>query len=844
MTFVFPLLLGGLVLTGIPVLLHLIVRRKPKRLPFPAFRFLVQQQRSNLRKLRLRHLLLLLLRVALIAGMCLLLARPRLFHRALGLDSERPVQAALLFDTSASMEYRSTDGMTRLDEAKEHARKLLDQLAAGSQVAIVDTADARFDQPLDWLPMIEARKRIANLKVRYANAPVTQALGKTLSQLDAATEPTARTGPARMRLVAVLSDRTGGSWDGAALPGLVEKVDRLAPAYEGLAEARGQVGSLMDLLRELRTQIPPPAGKDYAEQSLLEALSAMQLELAGLTPERERWPQDLAASVRQVRRLGRDLLVQLAPPDPASSDPAQAYRGKLRAVLSAMLRATSGAQMLYIDAGIEAPVDLVLAAVELPRTAQGIAQQLFADGEPFTLQAVVQASGKDAAVTVACEIGDVRQETQVAVKAGERQTVPFRVGEGKLLLKPGDNSIAIHLDARPEAMPHAHHRFVTVRVRARQKVIVLVDDPERQGSFAKALTALGYAPEVRPVKGLAKDALTGAAAVYLLGVAAPEAHLWTTLADYVKTGGSLGIVPAGGDLSRDAYNQKAAQPLMPANIDDKIDSPSPGGSEWNWATAKYGHSFMKPFKAWKDHEHTDFMRFPRGAYAYWGVTPRDALVLVAYHDGLKKPAVLERRFDAAAGIKGKTLLFTTPLDEQDPRWNNYAENVTSFYLALVSQATGYLAGETAAPQLNFTLGQGDPLVALPAGPALSPITKLIGPEQRLVTLDPGQTQLVVKDLTQPGNYLFESKARDSGELRRLAGFSLNVPAEECDLTKVPGEALEPLFGGDVLAMPPDDILQSYRNEPLDLMPYFMLALLLALALENLLANKFYRQADA
>src|SRR6516162_10332536 len=117
MTFVFPILLGGLALAAIPLILHLIVRRQPKRLPFPAFRFLVQQHRSNQRKLRLRHLLLLALRVFLIAAMCLLLARPRLFHRVLGLDGERPVQAVLLFDTSASMEYRSSDGKSRLDDA-------------------------------------------------------------------------------------------------------------------------------------------------------------------------------------------------------------------------------------------------------------------------------------------------------------------------------------------------------------------------------------------------------------------------------------------------------------------------------------------------------------------------------------------------------------------------------------------------------------------------------------------------------------------------------------------------------------------------------------------------------
>jgi hypothetical protein len=59
MSFVYPLLLGGLVLAGILILIHLIMQQKPKRLPFPAFRFLLQKHRTNQRKLRLRHLLLL-----------------------------------------------------------------------------------------------------------------------------------------------------------------------------------------------------------------------------------------------------------------------------------------------------------------------------------------------------------------------------------------------------------------------------------------------------------------------------------------------------------------------------------------------------------------------------------------------------------------------------------------------------------------------------------------------------------------------------------------------------------------------------------------------------------------
>ncbi|MFM7150895.1 MAG: BatA domain-containing protein [Gemmataceae bacterium] len=82
MTFIHGYLLGGLILAGIPVLLHLLMRQKPKRLPFPAFRFLKARQQSNQRRMQIQHLLLLLLRVCLLVALCLGLARPRLFsHR-------------------------------------------------------------------------------------------------------------------------------------------------------------------------------------------------------------------------------------------------------------------------------------------------------------------------------------------------------------------------------------------------------------------------------------------------------------------------------------------------------------------------------------------------------------------------------------------------------------------------------------------------------------------------------------------------------------------------------------------------------------------------------------------
>jgi len=134
MTFIHPLLLGGLLLVGIPVLIHMVMRQKPKHLLFPAVRFLLQRQQSNRRRLQLRHLILLAMRMLLIAAICLALARPRVLNERLNLAADQPVDAVMIFDTSFSMGY-TTGGKTRLELAVEHGLQLLKDFPDGSRIA-------------------------------------------------------------------------------------------------------------------------------------------------------------------------------------------------------------------------------------------------------------------------------------------------------------------------------------------------------------------------------------------------------------------------------------------------------------------------------------------------------------------------------------------------------------------------------------------------------------------------------------------------------------------------------------------------------------------------------------
>ena len=139
LSFISPLLLGGIAFVAVPVVLHLIMRRKPVPHTFPALRFLRQRAAANRRRLRLSHILLLLLRMAAVALVALALARPVLRGAGWIGGGEGPVAAALVFDTSPRMAFREAN-QTRLERAASLARGLLAKLPDGSRLAVLDTA--------------------------------------------------------------------------------------------------------------------------------------------------------------------------------------------------------------------------------------------------------------------------------------------------------------------------------------------------------------------------------------------------------------------------------------------------------------------------------------------------------------------------------------------------------------------------------------------------------------------------------------------------------------------------------------------------------------------------------
>src|SRR5438876_5275802 len=106
MAFLTPLFFVGLSAIAIPVLVHLIQRERKRVVEFPSLMFVRRVPYQSVRRRRIRHWALLLLRAAAVTLIILAFARPFL-RRAAGASAATggAREVVILLDQSASMGY-------------------------------------------------------------------------------------------------------------------------------------------------------------------------------------------------------------------------------------------------------------------------------------------------------------------------------------------------------------------------------------------------------------------------------------------------------------------------------------------------------------------------------------------------------------------------------------------------------------------------------------------------------------------------------------------------------------------------------------------------------------------
>ncbi|WP_372369269.1 BatA domain-containing protein [Candidatus Uabimicrobium sp. HlEnr_7] len=120
----------------IPIIIHLIFRKRYKKIQWAAMKFLLAAYKKNKRSLLVENLLLLLIRILIIILLVLMFARPTANESFLSKGFTRLTDHYIvLLDNSFSMSVR--DGNTSpFERAKDHIRKIIKNAKSGDSVTL------------------------------------------------------------------------------------------------------------------------------------------------------------------------------------------------------------------------------------------------------------------------------------------------------------------------------------------------------------------------------------------------------------------------------------------------------------------------------------------------------------------------------------------------------------------------------------------------------------------------------------------------------------------------------------------------------------------------------------
>lgn len=172
MSFLQPLFLAGLLAASLPLIIHLINRRKAVRRPFPALKLLKESNERIARSVKVRQWLLLALRVLAIAVLALALAKPY-FLSSQGITAEERMPTAVVFVVENGFAM-SHDNWWDLSERE--TRRQLSNLRPWDEAAVVTTSDTT--PPLARLTSdhSEVRRSLSNIQWRYEPGDLADAL--------------------------------------------------------------------------------------------------------------------------------------------------------------------------------------------------------------------------------------------------------------------------------------------------------------------------------------------------------------------------------------------------------------------------------------------------------------------------------------------------------------------------------------------------------------------------------------------------------------------------------------------------------------------------------------------
>ncbi|MDR1290028.1 MAG: BatA domain-containing protein, partial [Planctomycetaceae bacterium] len=573
----FSLFFGGVIFAVVPVVLHLLMRGKPKRIEFPALVFIKKNLEVNRRSYRLKHILLLLLRVAAIVLFGLALSRPSLKYvdwlmqlpdffgganstgangntydfsndnswAGLGMQ-DAPVAAAIVVDSSLRMNYVAGN-QSRLDIAKQFAQWILKRVPAKSEIAVLSTSRESAAFQVD---LLAARDKIERMQTIPSGRAVVDVAADAVNLLAGSQNA--------QRELYIVTDLSEAGWS-----------DKLAE-------------TLTKLVSNLRGQKNP---NDVATNTN----SDTNDDVKSTTP-------------KQQSIFGNDKWLEIFIVDVSVLSPAD----------TAIVNMKVAPQVVSPDTAVEIEANISNIGGATSRTIDLI---LFGDSDTNET---------------------IRDTKTVSFPAGESQrTVSFSVTGFSSGIHQGKIQFTV-----PDSLEFDDKMYFTVQVLPPPRIMIISAVPVRDTSLflRQALVTVPFDVDVisfSELSGKTSSELNQFKALILLDPVPLDAVIWKKLTDFVSTGGGVGVFLGANAVSIASFNDPTASEIIGAKLVRHARSPD---TELWLLPSNKSTPILTPFKQYGELER--FPWDTQMVFRYWelGELSTRADIAMPFTDG--RPAII------------------------------------------------------------------------------------------------------------------------------------------------------------------------------------------------------------
>lgn len=816
MSSIHPGLFLGIFLAIIPVILHFLLRSKPKKLIFPALALLQQRKIQNSRRLKLRHFWLLLLRILVIIAIVIALTRPSLPPANYNFSTYELIMLLII----VAVAILSYAGLMKYIQLQNPSQQTLNTRRTYSRGGVGAATFLLLLLLVFW----PYQKRIfAELSeptpAVSENIPVTAIfLFDTSLSMDYRLENRSRLDQAIEIANEHLSNLPAQS-----------RVSVLHSSNEDISPYQTDFAAVQSRIKSLKTS----AYSLYLDDRLRSAINRQEEDLKRNSNEQGSPETQSAQSVREIY-----LYTDLA---------RSAWRSQPSQLLKQQLEKLNWLGIYLIDVGVTNPQNIGISQINLSResvtlgssvtlktemvssgiTAENTVLELYTQNKEGNLikrdQRALSTINSSANASVDEISSDSEQSSRLEMSL---PNISQKITQGQLRITSSDPYL-------PDDV-----RYFTIVAEPPPEILIISPDQKSAQLWSDALAPATlvalkknrFQCKVEPLNTIDSIPLEKYAAIYLINVTSLPADTWQRFTEYTEKGGGVCLILGSDNDAPESmilsFNSKEAQDFLPLELLGSLKFIPPEFLDLE----NNQHSLFSYFQNLGGTGELSSMEVTR----YWRVDPTNrGQVIASYTDSRNSPAIVEQSLG-----KGKVVVVTTGIDAKGwsqllfARWSYlaFADQLTRYLIHSRTNQTNYIAGEIVSYQWPSS-----------AENLTSFLLRTPDLKQLPVEVQPGKQQVSLPETTVAGQYQLIDNSSNNTQFS--SGFSVNSSPGESNFHPITAEELNQILGVDrySLAQDTEGLKRTIRAGRLgvEVFPILATLLLLLFCLEHFTANFFY-----